>query len=336
MKNFCYLIILIATAFSCYSQKLQEEFYLLPSETKFSSIYNKLKVLDLRRDTTNLGTIQKGLFNRKAVLKSNSSLKNQIESLFSTLINENAGKNELLLSLRDFKFGETTSSFSEIGFCSLNADLYSKQGNDYYKIATIFDVFEVSSIDVTTKNILNGSDRLVLFLIDNLKNDKFGDVFSFSDIMNMENIEKSKIPIYNVANFKDGIYTSYESFKMQLPNLIKFKVKKDKNNNIKKIESYDDNNELVDMRPEQLFAIIADGKIYKSCENNYTPIEFKNNNFCYVAEMPTTANNGNIVVASVLFGVIGGIIASSSSSAYCELILDHRNGAPIIIKQVIK
>ena len=64
MKNFCYLIILIATAFSCYSQKLQEEFYLLPSETKFSSIYNKLKVLDLRRDTTNLGTIQKGLFNR--------------------------------------------------------------------------------------------------------------------------------------------------------------------------------------------------------------------------------------------------------------------------------
>lgn len=136
---------------SVFAQKLVEDFVLSNPEQKVASKFSKITVIDSRIDTTNVGIIQKGAFNKKALLKPTESLKKQIEKVFDNLILDKTGNGELLLNIRDFKFAEVTEAFSETGYCYLRADLFSKKDNVYTKIDFIDEVFEVNAMDVTKK-----------------------------------------------------------------------------------------------------------------------------------------------------------------------------------------
>jgi hypothetical protein len=335
-KNFLAVALIFISISNVFSQKLTEDFNLTPPESKVNSVYSKLIVIDARLDTTNMGVIQKGAFNRKALLIPKTPLKKQIIETFNQLIKSDAGGGELILNLRDFKFAEVTEAFSETGYCYLRADLFAKkEDNSYQKIDAVDTVLEVGAMDVTKKNIRNGSEKLIQFLTSNMKVVKDGDVYSFEDIKNIEKLEKRKLPVYNTTNYKNGLYMTYDNFKWQNPSISNFAVTKNKKGKITGVQRFDKEGNKVEVDFNQLYCIVDEGKIYITSGTKGYPVEFKDDDFYFEGRAKVTAKTGNVVLATAFFGILGGLLASDASADFVMKI-DHLNGAAIQVKEIEK
>lgn len=337
MKNYIFIFLFIFTPLlKVCSQNLTEDFSLLMPETKVKSVYSKLTVIDARIDTTNMGIIQKGAFNRKAFLKPLVPLKKQVEDVFKNMIQaKTTSTDELVLNIRDFKFAEITEALSETGYCYFRADLFSKKDAVYQKIDSIDTVYEVNAMDVTKKNIKNGSDKLIDFLASNVKFVKSGPGFTYNDILNIVSLEKRKIPVYNTNVYKDGIYQLYDNFKMMSPAASGFEITRNKKGKITKLERVWGNGSKAEVNPNDIYCVVQEGKIYITSSYGFAPVEFKNDDFYFQGKAKVAANSGNVVLASAFFGIIGGLIASEASAQF-EMKIDHVNGTPILLKQLDK
>jgi hypothetical protein len=338
MKSYIFLFLFVLTpVLQVCSQNLTEDFNLLMPETKVKSVYSKLVVIDARIDTTNVGIIQKGAFNRKAFLKAVIPLKNQVQGVFKEMIeSEPESKNELVLNIRDFKFAEITGALSETGYCYLRADLFSKKDTVYQKIDSVDAVYEVNAMDVTKKNIRNGSNKLIDFISSNVKYLKSGPNYSFDDILNITAVEKRKIPVYNTTSYKDGIYQSYDNFKKMSPSSSPFELTRNKKGKITKLERiWNEGASRAEVKSSDIYCVVQEGKIYIASEYGFAPVEFKNDEFYFQGKAKTTAKTGNVILATAFFGIIGGLIASDASAQF-EMKIDHLNGTPILLKQIDK
>lgn len=334
LKKIIILICFINFKF-IYGQNLIEDFVLTSPEQKVLSKYSKLVVLDSRKDTTNMGIIQKGAFNRKALLKPSISLKKQVEKLFKDLIDNNSQSGELLLNIREFKFAEVTESFSETGYCYMRADMFIKNDSIYNKVDFIDNVFEVNAMDVTKKNIKNGTQKLIEFISSNLSSIKTGESFSYDDILNIEFIEKRKIPVYNTKSYTNGVYMTFENFSKMSPSATDILVSKNKKGVITGLVWNRKDGVKIDLNPDEIFAVVNEGKIYVNSRDKFIPVEFKDDDFYFIGRAKITAKGGNVVLASAFFGILGGLIASDASADFLMKI-DHLNGASVQIKQIQK
>lgn len=332
----CIFICLFAFSFmsSAIAQNLTEEFTLTAPQNKIKSIYSHINVIDARIDTTNVGVIQKGAFNRKAFLKANVSLKKQIQDLYKNMIEPGTmGAKDLLMSLRDFRFTEVTEAFTETGYCYLRADLFAKNGDFYQKIDSIDAVFTVNGMDVTKKNIRNGTDKLIDFISSNSLNEKRGAQYSYNDVLNISYVEKRKIPVYNTHSYKDGVYKTYNNFKTISPAASKFLLSRNKKGEVTKLERLWGEDSKAEVKPTDIFCVVENGKIYIATNYGFYPVEFKNDDFYFKGKAKATAKAGNVVLASAFFGIIGGLIASDVTAQF-EMKIDHLNGAIVPVKQL--
>jgi hypothetical protein len=335
-RNLLLLALICAPFLKIYSQNLTEDFYLAMPEAKVKSAYTKLTVIDARIDTTNMGIIQKGAFNRKAFLKTPVPLKKQIQEVFKNMIETNAdSSNEMVLNLRDFQFAEITEAFSETGYCYFRADLFVKKDAAYQKIDSVDLVYEVNAMDVTKKNIKNGSNKLIEFLASNSKFVKTGPNYSYDDILNIISLEKRKIPVYNTTNYKDGIYASYDNFKAMAPSATKFELTKNKKGKITRLDRIKDNGSKTEINPADIYSVISEGKIYITSPYGFYPAEFRADDFYFQGKAKVTAKTGNVVLASAFFGIIGGLIASDTSAQF-EMKIDHKTGGNIQVRRLEK
>lgn len=325
-------ILLLLGSINLFSQNLVEDFEIQIQNRGLKSNFNKIIVLDSRLDTTNVGVIQKGAFNRKAFLKAKVPLNNQIENVFKALIQSDAKEGELVLNLRDYKFTEITEAFSETGYCYLRADLFVKKESGYEKIDFIDRVFEVNAMDVTKKNIRNGSEKLIQFIEGNLMSFKIGEAYTFDEIKNISNIEKRKTPVYNTNIYVDGIYKDFESFKNQIPSSREYKVTRNKKNVITKLEGVSDG-VAFKVDTDFIYCLIDQGKIYLIQKNLFVPVEFKDDDFYFKGRAKVTAKTGDVVLASAFFGIIGGALASNATSEFLMKI-DHQNGATVQVTEL--
>jgi hypothetical protein len=333
MKKLVPYLLLVLTSTPLFSQNLVQDFELEIKSKNLKSNFNKITVLDSRMDTTNVGVIQKGAFNRKAFLKAKTPLKNQIENAFKALIQPEAKEGELVLNLRDYKFTEITEAFSETGYCYLRADLFAKRDSVYRKIDFIDFVFEVGAMDVTKKNIRNGSEKLVQFIESNLMSLRAdGDAYTFEEIKNLSTIEKRKIPVYNTTTYADGIYKDYESFKNQVPSSKEYKATRNKKGAITKLEAVS-NGVTFKVDTNFIYCLTDQGKIYLIQNDLFVPVEFKEDDFYFKGRAKVSAKTGNVVLASAFFGIIGGVLASSATSEFIMKI-DHQNGATVQVSEI--
>lgn len=337
MKKSILLLLLIFTPLlNVFSQNLTEDFKLDMPESKVKSVYSKLTVIDARTDTTNIGIIQKGAFNRKAFLKASVPLKNQIQEVFKNMITtDSLSTNELVFNLRDYRFAELTQAFKETGYCYLRADLFVKKESGYQKIDSVDAVYEVNAMDVTKKNIRNGSNKLIDFIGANVKFLKSGANFTFEDILNINSIEKRKIPVYNTTTYTDGIYSNYKQFKAMNPSDPKFELTRNKKEKITKLERIAMDGSKYEVHPGEIYCVIENGKIFMTSSYGFFPAEFKNDDFYFQGKAKANASTGNVVMASAFFGIIGGLIASDASAQF-EMKIDHLNGGFVQIRQVGK
>src|SRR5699024_10742561 len=118
------LFFLILCSFSAYAQNKTEIFRLPIPDLKISnSLYHSIQILDIRKDTSNYGVLQKGAFNRKAEVVAEPSLGIQLSQVVNALTDKSAQNGKLLLLLRQCRFAEIERATHERGLFHFRAIL---------------------------------------------------------------------------------------------------------------------------------------------------------------------------------------------------------------------
>jgi len=301
-----------------------------------NSRYKSLKCLDSRSDTTFMGIVQTGFFNKKTRVVSKKPLAVQVEDVFRSLIDEQAKTGELLLQIRDFGFAERTAGMSETGYCFFRADLYARVSDSYFKIKRIDTVVTLrSGIDVTADLLTAGAEIIKAFISNNLFTEASTiEPFSYADILHIDDYEKRKIKLYNTETYTEGLYTTYQSFKDQTPDK-QIIVEGDYLYN-GLVKTKDDKGKLQKVTGGKIYAIVFRGKPYIASKEEYYPLAKVNDEFVFTGKANASSGSGAAVVAGsfgLIGGLVGGLISANNESTF-EIRIDHVTGSFIKLKEV--
>lgn len=325
--------ILLLFVYQATSQKDTEDFTItLPTEKITNSFYNRITYVDSRYDRTNMGIVQLGAFNRKVKVVPTVLISEQLNNVINALTDSSAKNDELIFLMKQFNFAEVTGAMSEKGYCYMRASLFAKSNEAYKRINSIDTVILIKSMDVTRALFRNGSKVITEFIAQSLvKEPESQEQYSFEDILNIDSIEKNKIALYTAASLTDGIYDSYESFKNQAPDK---KVEAElKNDKISSIKAINDNGEKEKVKPKEIYAVVYSGKPFIATDKDFYPLTKKENDFVFTGKAKVTANSGDVIAASIFFGVIGGLIASNAEATF-EMKIDHVSGGFIRLREI--
>lgn len=314
------------------AQKVQEFSFIQPQYKVANSLYNKISVLDLRADTTVLGIVQKGMSNKKAVLIAKQPLELQLQNMLAMLIDSSAKSNELLMVIKRLTFSELTTAFSEKGFLKFNAVLYVKQSNGYLQLALIDQTLETSAMDVTNGLLKKGSGVVSEFVANNLKLvPSSTTLYDYANIKSDNDVDKESMPVYFTEIYTDGVYKNYESFCKQIPN---GSISVDKDSVGKgTVKSLRIDGKFRKVNPAEVFAIVYNGKPYIATKYGYFPLKKVDNSFTFIGKV-STATTSDITMASVAFGALGGLIASSAN-AVLEVKIERYSGEFLKLREIL-
>jgi hypothetical protein len=323
----------ISVPATLFSQNRTEDFVItLPQQKVAGPLYNTLSYLDSREDSSNMGIVQLGAFNKKARVVPQIPFAIQLQNVFSALTDSSSNKAELLFQLRQLSFAEITGAMSEKGYCYLRAALYSKNQEHYQIVNTIDTVILIKSMDVTRALFRHGSKTITDFIAAGLlMNSSGANDYSYADIIQIDSIEKRKIPLYNAASYTDGLYTNFESFAAQKPD--KPVNAELKNGRLVAVKSPDENGRPIKIKPGDIYAVVFNGQPFIATEFGYYLLQKSGDDFFFTGKAKVNAKTGDVVAASLFFGIIGGLIASDAASDF-DMKLDHLNGGFIRLREI--
>ena len=326
-------IILLCLCFKLFCQNKTEDFEITPPELKVkNSFYKNISYIDSRFDTTNMGIVQLGAFNKKVKVVPKTPFSEQLRNVFNFLIDNSAGEGELFFQLRQLNFAEITGAMSEKGYCYLRADLYSKRDKSYQKINSMDSVIYVKSMDVTRALFRKTSQLLINFIADNLTKEASEiKTYTLTDIINIDSIEKRGINVYNMAELKDGLYTTYRSFANQIPE--RQVTVNMQNGKISEVRIVEENKKPEKVKGKDIYAIVYNGQAFIATEYGYYPLQKRDDDFFFIGKAKVTANAGDVVAAGVFFGLMGSLMASNADATF-EMKIDHLNGGFIRLKEM--
>jgi hypothetical protein len=333
------ILLVISMIYICsYGQEELEEFKLRKSQFKISnSKYNSICFVDSRINTCSMGIVQVGLGNNRAKVITKIPLSLQLTNFLNSVIDSTSQNDTLLFQLRNILFAETTTMTSEKGYFYFQANLFTKKQNKYKKIGYLDTMITVKALDVTNRLFKEASDIITNYILSNLNLAPTStEQYSYNDILKVDSIEKRSIKVYNISEYKDGIYYLYNSFKNQIPDN-EIIVKRRRDQSIDKVLTKDSDNNIIKLRSDKFYAFVFEGKPYISTGYGYYPLIFNNDSFYFIGKIkPITPNYGHILAAEVMFGIIGGIIASNSKGAgeNYYTIIDHNNGGFIPLRKI--
>jgi hypothetical protein len=305
----------------------------LPEQKIAGSLYNNISLLDARRDTSSFGIVQVGAFNAKAKVISKNNFGQQLQTVLAAMADSVAGTGKLLLQLRQFSFAEMTGAMSEKGYCFVRANLYAVTGNSYKLINAIDTVIAFSSMDVTKKLLRKGSETITGFIANSLTTvGADSAAYNYTDIVNIDSIEKRKIRLYNIDHYEEGVYTTYEGFKNQLPKYKDIIVKMG-DTAIKNVRVKFEDETTEKLKPKDIYAVVYKGIPYIATSYGYYPLTKNGDDFFFTGQAKVAANAADIAAASFFFGIIGGLLASNDSSVF-EMKIDHLNGGFIHLREI--
>ena len=319
-----------------FAQNKTENFELSvpPPETRVQhSLYNSITLLDSRKDTTMMGIVQLGAFNRKARVVPKIPFSRQLTTLVDSLTDGTGGSGRLLLQLRQFSFAEVTGSLSERGYFFFRANLYADSNDRYRKIAAIDTlVVNKSGMDVTRYMLRHGSQLVTGFIAANLLRSPLDeDYFSKDDVLHIDSIEKTRIKLYNTPTYADGLYLTYNAFKNQTPDKsITAQIKKGE---LVKPRTTDSSGKSIKVSSGNVYALVYQGQPYIATDYGFYPLEKRDGDFFFIGKAKVTANNSDVLAASLMFGLIGGLLASNASATF-EMQIDHVSGGFIHLREI--
>jgi hypothetical protein len=227
MKHFVtlvFLFITVCTGWNTAKAQQREIITLQPKQVKISSsIFSNVEVLDTRLDTSSLGYVHKGLLNRMVFLTTSQPIKKELETMVTHLV-DGVPKQDatLLINLRQFYLSEFSGKGGENGVFRFSAVFYVKRDSVYRKVLTVnSNVVVKSFVDITQKLLDTVPEILGAFVLqaasfDAVKTDSTSQLTA-RHFDALDELEKEKIPVYNVDMLQKGLYASFEDFKNNRP-----------------------------------------------------------------------------------------------------------------------
>ncbi len=329
----------------CFSQiafgQKPEYIHLEPSNIKIErSIFSEIEIADSRFDTIYMGFVQKGAFNRKAPIQLTQSMTDEIRESVSNLIANSTKENEtILINVRNFFLSELTSAMSETGTFIFKAGCYLKQGYTYKFMFSVDTTIVVRAMDVTKKLLRTANEQFGLFVqraasfdISELDSKT---AYSSYEIQHIDETEKKSIPVYNVDLPQKGLYSSFEDFKNNQPseaNFIEEFSKKTKEPKFFQVR--EDGTKGKEFLRKNYYAICDGSRLYISTEYGLYPVTKRDYDFYFTGKAKETANTAAVATASLMFGILGGMLASIPEKATFEFKIDHTTGKFLPLKKI--
>lgn len=314
--------------------KKTEDFNIVKPEYKTQSNFSHLQIIDSRKDTANYGIVQKGAFNKRALVQPRIPIAVQLDSIFN-LLKANEGtipEDTLVIQLRDMKFAEITEAFKETGYFYLRANAYLKKGQSFTEVNSTDIIETVSAMDVTQKNYKNASRIINDFMSKAMSSKASVDrTLSLEQIIQIDKIEKQAIPFYASEKLTDGIYRSYLALKDQTPNYTDFKVERNKKGEIRDVKFLDYREKYISINRDNIYGFVENGVPYIATDYGYYQLIKKDDDYFYTGRVRVAGDAAAVAAASIMFGVIGGILASNNSDN-CEIMIDHITGTTLTQK----
>ena len=298
-------------------------------------MYDSLEVIDWRGDRSYVGIVQVGMFNANARVVPKIPLEQQFLNLFDSLRTNHAGHGKLLLQIREFRFAELTGSMSERGFCYFRASMYARNNDQYYPVAFIDTLVLVESMEVT-KTLMRNSARMVSGFFESslLLRPDTSITYSLNDIMDIDNYEKDRLPLYTSSPLKDGIYFSFSSFRSQQPDRVAVAEFK-KNGTLGTAKAVGRDGKIRKLDREDFYAIVFGGRAFVATEFGYYELTKRNNDLIFIGKAQTKTSAARVAAASMAFGLLGAAIVSAHpSTALFEMKIDHINGGYVQLREI--
>jgi hypothetical protein len=334
MKLFCITILLLACT-NTFSQNRTEEYTItLPEQKVQHSLYKTIRFMDSRDDTTNMGIVQVGAFNKKVRVMPESAFGDQLTSVLNALNDTDAGNGELLFQLRQFSFAEITGAMSEKGYCYLRSSLYTHEGDRYRKLGEIDTVILIKSMDVTRSLFRKGSKTITDFIAAHLAvSPAAAESYAYDDVVHISDIEKRTINVYNAAVYTDGVYKTFETFKNQVPDYTGITVGF-RDGILSSVTALDENGKKIKIKAKEIYAVVHGGGPFIATDYGYYPLIKRDNDFFFTGKAKVQASTGDMIAAGVFFGILGSLVAADAANAVFEMKVDHLNGGFIRIKEI--
>ncbi|MEO6151407.1 MAG: hypothetical protein ABIN95_07140, partial [Mucilaginibacter sp.] len=141
-----------------------------------------------------------------------------------------------------------------------------------------------------------------------------------------------KLKLYTAPEYTNGIYLSYNSFKNQVPDK-EIAAAFLEGNTIETVSVADEKGKWQKIKVEDVYAVVYNNSPFIATKKLYVPLKKINNDLVFIGKAKVTADAGDVIAASVFFGVIGGLIASNAQATF-EMKIDHVNGGFVRLREV--
>ncbi|RFS23411.1 hypothetical protein DVR12_10370 [Chitinophaga silvatica] len=266
-------------------------------------------------DTTRMGFLQVGMFNKKAEAVPDKPFSTYFQEYANAAFGNTvaAGEPTLLWIIEDLRIGERTGAMSEKAFTRLKATAYvSSDGKQFIPLASSDNAFQNGGMDVTHKhksNIAKAFKELYLLSVSKLDAvlaDKQLASFSYDEIM-AQYERKRNIPVLT-QKLNDGVYFSFNDFRENKPSITNFEVSEKKGAAVSAVESDGSKRILA-----AYWCIVKDGAILKKQDRKLLPLDRDGYGFTissYIADYKH--RNNQILTGAVIGGLAGGLISGAA------------------------
>ncbi|WP_422090908.1 hypothetical protein [Tenacibaculum ovolyticum] len=206
------LIFLIAIVFNT-SVKAQKKTHVIElkieKEQKVNDFYIS-KIIDNRLIKSNIGFVQKGLFNKRVVAVFPDSIQSYLNSKLYEIYPKREGTAPITLIIHEFNISEQTKALSEKGIFRTQLEFAQEKSGKLYSLWYLESVVEGGGLDVTKKHgarIIKGiTESLIEFSKSNWK-DKKGELIEL----------KSSIAFDYTHIPKPGLYSNFSKLAKNEP-----------------------------------------------------------------------------------------------------------------------
>ena len=109
-------------------------------------------VIDGRQFKENVGTVQKGAFNRKVLANFETSLVEELKNYLEVICPKDENKAKISIRINDLYVSELTRAFSETGYSTIVVDIIEIKEGKSYIVGTYNASTESNGMDVTNKH----------------------------------------------------------------------------------------------------------------------------------------------------------------------------------------
>lgn len=274
-----------------------------------------LTFIDNRSDK-NIGNIsdKKDLIELKFA---NSDLKVFIENKFNE-DNKTAGNNDIVLMLEDLKVYEEQDNNRTFPYAKARIKLSSfiKRNDKYYFIGRYNNVI-VSNPKITAHSSKYLADHISEIFTQFIKASYYPNItqeyyIPESEINRYEEFLNKGYKAFNNAVLKDGVYTTFQAFHNQEPDL-DYSVKKNKKGNVVQLNYNGQETSFSNM-----YCYVENGKAYKTTPVGMDEIKKDSRGF-YIYSSRTNlfaaAQTGGLFVGAVAGGLVGALIGAALDSS---------------------